>query len=342
MIQLYGQFDGYYSHAQVSRGILQGLCENGVNDLVVHNLGTGGFAEAGDFSYQCARSVFADVSLYIGGYPPFSIAYMGAHRFRAALFICESEVVPREWGSIADKFDLLCFPSEWTRQAYIKAGAPAERSIVVHHGLHPVFEKRITHGDYMGQSLFVHVAGAASFLDRKGTPQLVEAFKRVFGASRAARLLLRCAATPQTERFLVDGLIDLHEPDNSWGALEPEKMRQLYMQADCVIQPSRAEAFGMVPMEARAMGLPVMLTDSSGHLEHFEGASDVCIPTGPSAPISVNGIPSGMAPTVKVEDIEEALRIWPNVARCNGGAEYYDRWRWSSVTRELAAALRDA
>ena len=99
----------------------------------------------------------------------------------------------------------------------------------------------------------------------------------------------------------------------------------------------------MVPLEARALGIPVMLTDSSGHLEHFQGARDVCIWTGPSAPIAVNGIPSGMAPTVAVEDIEEALCDWPKNTLCSKfDSTYYGRWCWGNVTRELAKALKDA
>ena len=44
---------------------------------------------------------------------------------------------------------------------------------------------------------------------------------------------------------------------------------------DLVCQPSRAEGFGLVPLEARACGVPVAATLCTGHADHM-AASEWC------------------------------------------------------------------
>jgi len=97
---------------------------------------------------------------------------------------------------------------------------------------------------------FVHNAGVMDPDDRKGTEDTVKAFGMVRRGD--VRLLVRSqkrVKLPGTDRR-----IEVRE-----GNLEDPK--ELYMEGDAVIQPSRMEGLGFAILEAVSSGMPVITTD---------------------------------------------------------------------------------
>ena len=130
------------------------------------------------------------------------------------------------------------------------------------------------------------------------------------------------------------------------GPLEPAAMREFYnMGWDALILPSRAEAFGLCALEARSLGLPVILTHASGHSQHGE-SWDTVIKHGDDAPITVNGIPGGAAPTVSVDDIYDAMLEYVNNRHSRwlwaqqGANNYFDKNSWEKATTHLVRWLK--
>jgi glycosyltransferase involved in cell wall biosynthesis len=121
-------------------------------------------------------------------------------------------------------------------------------------------------------------------------------------------------------------------------------MRMWYRSMDFLVQPSRAEAFGICPVEARAAGTPVIMTNCTGHREHYT-EDDVSVVHGKLAPITVNGIPNGAAPTVEPSAIcaalEQAKRLNDLLQKAayQRADSYYYLWTWSVVTKDLAEVL---
>lgn len=281
MIQVYGCFEGWLSHAQVCRGVVAGLMQNGL-DVCIWNVapvasGYGGYSGFEDFGVEPLVDLVADAdqALYLGGYPPFAIPWMTGHRRKYGLFITESSTVPMSWADTLRTYSLVCVPSRWVREAYISAGVPLARVCVVSHGLHPVYANGPAEPLPAGPLRLLHVAGAASFLERKGTDVLLRAFAQAFPHGEEL-LILRTPDTPRIQRLLaklpaevrrrtvVDTTLD------TWGGLPPATMRELISSCHAVVQPSRAEAFGIVPLEARALGRTVVLTAVTGHTAHAE------------------------------------------------------------------------
>lgn len=104
---------------------------------------------------------------------------------------------------------------------------------------------------------------------RKGVDLAVQAFKKVFGghkpgSGRIPRLVLK---NPKGEAE-VNG-IDLYGPGIEMvsGRLTDQEEVGLYATADCYLQPSRGEGFGLQPLQAMAQGCPTILTDASGQAE---------------------------------------------------------------------------
>lgn len=335
MIQYYGRFENWWSHSQVSRGIVEGLWRNGWTEARIADVDDGK-REGLTVPVKNGTERYASIGFYIGGYPPFA-PRLDTHRIKVALFIAESAAIPTYWATLASRFDLVCVPSQWTFDAYAAAGVPADRMMVVRHGLHPVYCYRgapRAQKPPRGPLHFLHVAGAASFLHRKGTPQLLEALK-AFDPGEV-KLYLRTPDTAYVRELIADvPHVDLDVRMTG----TPPQMLDLYTTGwHALIAPATAEAFGMVPLEARAVGLPVICTHCSGHAEHAH-LTDTVIEHGPDVTTRVNGIPNAVTPSVTAEAIEDGIRRFLAAPLRRAPLNYYQDWTWQHVTRGLARRL---
>ena len=92
------------------------------------------------------------------------------------------------------------------------------------------------------------------FSQEKGVDVLLRAFRDVPG-----RLVLAGTGPQEAQvRALADGRVEL------LGHVARENLPALYANADCLVLPSRSEAWGMVLNEAAAAGLPLVATEAAG------------------------------------------------------------------------------
>lgn len=342
-IHVHGQFEGYWSNACVSRGYACGLQQRGHDVTVSPEPVEGLWAPV-----EVLEDDLPDVGCFVG-YPAMAFPPLAQHRVKVGCFIAESIQLPAVWGFNAGRCDIVAVPSRWLALVMINAGVPEDKIVVVPHGLHPCYAHapmRMVHYEPMK---FLHIAGARDFLERKGTPQLMAAFEQVFGAGGPlrdvkAQLTIRAPFSPQINPH--PSHAHLFHQDFHTEALTPQAMRQYLIDGNwaAIIQPSRAEAFGLVPCEARALGFPVILTRCTGHSEHVE-PWDTVIESGPAKQMASNGIPNGAAPTVDRDAIADALvrfvqnykDILGHAAR--GAKGYYETLTWNKVTAPLAERI---
>jgi glycosyltransferase involved in cell wall biosynthesis len=343
LVQVYGQFGAENSNAIVSRGI---ACALHRSDLDVQVYDPAGVYNGLWEDIPTGMSPSADVGIFIG-YPPQSIQFLAGHDVKVGCFIAESSILPAEWSAIAASCDLVCVPSRWNAVAFISGGVSPKKVQVMPHGLNPAYAKQTRLEPASGPVTFLHIAGAPAFRDRKGTAQLIKAFGELAQERPDVRLMLRCG---QTDPALVSAIKRTEVADKicltEEGPIDPKAMRRfLCMGWDALVLPSRAEAFGLCALEARAVGLPVILTSCSGHAQHVE-KWDTIIEHGNDAPCRVNGIPGGVAPAVRASSIFSSLEEyianrhtrWVWAAR--GASNYYDRNSWGKATKPLAKWLK--
>lgn len=105
------------------------------------------------------------------------------------------------------------------------------------------------------------VVFAGSFVEQKGIFNLLRAWKKVVEIIPSARLLLYGKSADKALKKIQTALSVL--PRNSVeikGFVEKELLPVIYSEASCAIFPSFQEAFSMAPMEAMAVGCPVIYT----------------------------------------------------------------------------------
>ena len=344
LIQFYGQFGGQNSNAIVSRGLACALQRSGLDVQIYDPDGVyNGLWE----DIPTGISPSAEIGLYVG-YPPHAIQYLTGHPIRVGCFISESSILPADWSAIAASCDLVCVPSRWNAMAFIQGGVSPKKLMVVPHGLSPVWAKQVRRERPSGPFSFLHIAGAAGFRERKGTLKLIKAFGQLGREmNNDLSLMLRCG---MTDPNLVSAIKKTEVPDifilSEEEPVEPSAMRKfLCRDWDALVLPSRGEAFGLCALEARSVGLPVILTHCSGHAQHAE-SWDTVIEHGTNRPCSVNGIPGGAAPSVTTSAIYDALLefiqnrhsrwLWAQ----QGANNYYDKHSWGKAARDLTRWLR--
>lgn len=367
-VQIYGQFASHWSNSMVSIGIANGLYQNHVPVRVWDR--TGCYVNDLSRGIETGMATTTDCIGCFVGYPHLSTQALQGHTTKVGFFITESAVIPSMWAIAAAQCDLVVVPSNWVRAAYVRGGIDPAKVLVIPHGLHPVYANVqprpvSERGDGSADRplRFLHIAGARDFIERKGTLQLLDAYKRLQDGSwrggcvkENMQLVIRTPPSAQIDtavmalgRYAAEGRVVLDYHDEP---LAPDAMVRYYLrdsQRDgwtAVIQPSRAEAFGLCCLESRACGIPVILTNGHGHMMHFVDDVDTGVRCETDAAIRVNGIPNGVSPTFETEEL---MAAWVDLIRyhraraaaaVNFAVGYYQEWEWTRLMKPLVKWLK--
>jgi glycosyltransferase involved in cell wall biosynthesis len=337
-IYLFGDFQSYWSRGGVSRGLLNAFKKRGY-DVTPVDFYPGGKVQKNLYEKDA-------IAFYACGYPPqiYDWAQQVPCRLKGALVIVESERVPREWLLDLKGLDVIATPSSWavrilegrqslhSYQTHFRVGQPLGKEnflkrenqvVLAAHGVDEEFYSRARpRSMWCGPAAvndcftweFLHIAGTVGF-DRKGTDILCAAWadfvKEVCTEQVKATLTIRCPELSTSTLEIIHANGDAFDIDREedTGPKPPWEMAEYMRTFNGVIQPSRAECYGLVPCEARVLGIPVIMTDSTGHREHYE-TNDVLIHCGATKETAVQGLTNGACPSISKDSILDALRYF--------------------------------
>lgn len=343
MIRLYGTGRTNGSWARVTMGVRRGLeaCGRLAGFYDVARVDAD-YDEDGD---ALGEGYDAPVALCIG--PPLSASVMrgrGTHERRLLMVAANSSWLPP---AIMDRAVKICTgfvaPSEWSA-AVIGDYAKGLPVAVYRHGVDPSFKP----SDEVPSGRFRALHLASTHMERKGTRELIHGWAI---AKRQRKLPDRALL-----RLVIDGPRGLFnhtifeaaggDPDiaDSYRLsqrldLKVEDMAALYRDHHLVVQPSRAEGFGMVPLEARACGVPVVMTACTGHEEHWRTLGVIRVEAGPDG--SVDDGPGAVAPTITAEAVAESLGLAVesiDTLRADArevAGRIRKQWSWEAVTERF-------
>lgn len=307
MIRLYGHKDGQGSFVQVTRGLrlaceARGLFAGLVPIDTAYN-------DTVDYP-----GALAAVGLNAGA--PTAVLHshrMGNHKKRWLLLAPNSDKVPAGLAAEAGRWiDGLLAPSSWAVDVLSRQFKVAV--LRCPHGVHPEYQRdpasrAVCRVDYdAGRFRVLHLSSTSS--ERKGTRELLAAWKL---------LIERKVLHPGMTLFLVMPAQGIEQ----WRARASElegvtviasergfaarDMAALYNSMHLVCQPSRAEGFGLTPIESRACGVPIVATDCTGHGEHVRAGDPGVrvVVTGPPGPS--DDLPGAVAPTLEAEEVLREL-----------------------------------
>lgn len=340
-IQMYGQWSSYGSFANVSRAISRMIRQRRLDGQVY------GIGEMNPTYIDTYLPVGMDSSAGIGlcvSYPEAAPSWLNGHDQKILVTVCETDKIPGSWVAACNQMSLVIVPSKWCRDAFMRSGVTAPVH-VVNHGVDHVMSAVALEYNTEPNPIFLHVSGSLSFAGRKGTIPLLRAFKEFVKDFPLARLILKVPPTAGYQKAL--RMLEIEDSVSIVGELNPSGMTAMLTSVDAVVQPSRAEGFGLCPLEARCLGTPVIATNTTGHAEYFDPDIDTLIESGPESRLETQANPVGAAPTVTSTAVYIALK---DFMRNRKEKEYRAfawaaghgnlKWKWENVLIPLARELK--
>jgi glycosyltransferase involved in cell wall biosynthesis len=253
----------------------------------------------------------------------------------------------------------LLAPSEWAKDV-LQNHLPPARQCPVHvvpHGIAQEFKPDLERRSELrrqyeaGRFLIRHFS--SSDRQRKGTIELIQAWEELHETQLIPPMAeLELVLDPSAHSAVVTWLADRNEsvPTNVTLTLRADasasEMRHLLTTCHLVCQPSRGEAFGLVPLEALACGTPVVATGCTGHSEYLTEDNFGWVEIEHGALEAIDDLPGARAPSVSPDAIGAALAQayaqW--VSRMTfalaGSKRTRERWQWRVQLAPLVTRLK--
>jgi len=164
-------------------------------------------------------------------------------------------------------------------------GVPDDRIEVISNGVDLSIFNTDVDGSAMRTKLSVKqgplVATAIRLVKRKGPEHLVNAFSKVLKAVPNAKLAIAGGGTEAANLRAQIKKLGVERSAFMLGKLQREQVAELMAAADVFVLPSLFESFGLVLLEAMAVGTPVVCTQTQGALEIVKNGEDgLVVPPG--------------------------------------------------------------
>jgi len=202
----------------------------------------------------------ASVCVYMN--PPHLNETRKVGQYRAAFTMWESDKVPDRFIHWFSKYDQIIAPCQHNADLFSKHHSNVS---YVPLGIDTSYWKPIKRE---ANSTFRFHAGGSGW-QRKGLDIVVKAFQQL----KLPNAELHIKAPPHakdTPEEVNGENIYLHR---QW--VTQDEMRTWLNQADCYVAPSRGEGFGLIPLQTIALGIPTIISDTSGQAQFAHLATGV-------------------------------------------------------------------
>ncbi len=215
---------------------------------------------------------------------------MAEHAFNIAVLVCDADIVPIETIDICNRvFDLVVVPSRFCQTTFIKSGLTTD-TLIIPHGVSDAFQNQ----NLTLPRIFTFYNVYSQMRPyRKGEEELIYAFVKAFDLDPKVQLLLRTQLGND-----LDTLLDELSAKSVVKVIEDELLESEYVkqfnQVHCVVHPSKAEGFGMIPLQALACGTPVIAPKITGLADYLSSNNALLLnPKGKVAALGDAGEMSG-------------------------------------------------
>jgi glycosyltransferase involved in cell wall biosynthesis len=241
----------------------------------------------------------------------------------------------------------LLAPSAWAASVLRRCFSDTVPVVVCPHGVTPavhtvdqIGRDAARRGFRAGSFDVLHMTSTEA--ERKGTRSLLAAWKKLKDKKllpAVARLYVVMNPTQlnKIRWWCADlGLTDLDVGTSPGLMYEQSDIAAMYGSMHVICQPSRAEGFGLVPLESLACGVPIVATACTGHSEYLGSRPPgaVIVEHGDLAPM--DDFPGSVAPSVSADAIcsalERAFGYWETVAAQAemNAAAIAREWSWEN------------
>lgn len=211
----------------------------------------------------------------------FSSRFKPSSKVKMAIYNYETSIMPKMWLKSIDSVDYVLPSSNFSKQIFVNAGWPAEKCIVVPHG--------INLNEYSDTETKIKVSTKKSFKFlnvsiphyRKNIDIVLDAYYSSFTEDDDVCLILKTKLEPpnKSNKFEVNVknvIISMQKKHLAYGRKLPQveilqnsvkNMVHLYNVCDCLVSASSAEGFGLPLLEALAANKLVIASNCTGQID---------------------------------------------------------------------------
>lgn len=245
----------------------------------------------------------------------------GQHRVLFTMW--ETDVLPRVFRTWASLYDQVLVPCDHNNELFRRH----------HHDVTTIplgVDRTVWSPRKEPNNEVFRFHAGGSLWRRKGLDVLVRAFNRL----KLPKAELHIKAAPHA-RDVPDGYLgDNIILNREWMTLEEQV--DWYAQADCFVAPSRGEGFGLMPLQAISMGIPTIVSDSTGQ-QQFKHLATGVIPCSKTPALG-----GGQWDEPSENDLCELMMDHYDVKptdTAKGNAERTEEFSWWNATRKLLSAV---
>jgi glycosyltransferase involved in cell wall biosynthesis/SAM-dependent methyltransferase len=296
-VNVVGYFRSELGTGEAARQVVSALDAGGVTALPVHGHTIPPNRQGHSFTYLDYTEARYPVNLIcinadvLGEFAAQAGPSFFDGHYSIGVWFWEVERFPAGWSSAFTHVDELWLPTEHVINAIGPVSSVPITKITLPVELPPVRPVSRAELNLPEGFMFLFSFDHHSVFERKNPLAVVDAYKRAFGVSDGAVLVVKSInadSAPEDHARLIsaaDGRPDIHIMD---GYLSPEFKNMMVAACDCYVSLHRAEGFGLTMAEAMYLGKPVVATGYSGNLDFMDPQNSYLVDynlvrTGPNA-----------------------------------------------------------
>ncbi len=270
---------------------------------------------------------------------------MAGHQFRIGCLVCDADKIPvSEIELCHQSFDLVVIPSKFCQRVFESSGLKTQ-TLVIPHGITTAFTA--TANDCEDSFTFYNVYSQMRPF-RKSEDELINAFVKAFSLDPGYQLILRTEYTKsladkinKAQAMQVITVIEDELP-------EAEYVRS-FSQAHALVHPSKAEGFGMIPLQALACETPVIATGVTGLADYLNKDNAMILRTSGMVACkhdvgeSIGGQYHAIDEEHLVNCLIEMADNWKQEKQkaSQAAASIRENYSWQQVAKPLIAAIEN-
>ena len=267
-VEIQGHFSGNYSLSILNREFtnsVEQLLDNCISQEIFYDAEEDNFVKLNQDDYSETYCISRNV------YPPIAHDMEGKWNFYHC-FNWEETEFPEKFVMEFNYFldGVSCASSE-VQKSLIDSGVTIPTS-VVSLSRQMNFTSNTIHSALVNSSSFVFLHSSSCF-PRKGIDVLISAFEKEFSEDENVLLIIKTFPNPHQNVKEIISKIDNESVQTRIRVIEEDltdnEILALYQNADCLVQPSRGEGFGLPIFEAQSLGLKVIASKWGGHNDFY-------------------------------------------------------------------------
>lgn len=261
----------------------------------------------------------------------------------------EAEPLPPGWVEVLNCAGLIWTPSQYSADLFTEAGVTVPKLVAgygVNHDEYTYLDRRERETERGAPMKFL--LWADTMFSRKNVVKTVRAFIDAGLPNAELEVKLHSFAGMNAGTMFSDGkgrpLANISIHTGSW----PRKKLVTWLKSgDCGIYLSGGEGFGLMPLEAMATGLPMIVANNTGMLEYLKPGNHLPVACPKMVKDMTYTLGYGYDAFTRDPDYEQAVEQirWAYNHRDqlhqigDAGMEESLRWEWVAQTKKAADAL---